>query len=317
MGKDPAKDDCPQSECGDPGDMLKYFQSPHNTLLMLDSSGSMRSKNRMTKAKEILAGYVSKRQPENFKTGFLVYGHRGNNTEAGRAESCAGVDLLAPLGEFNGETARATLAKFEPTGWTPIAAALEKAGASFNGMEGQDNRIIMVSDGLETCGGVPLAAARALNQSGFKLRVDVVGFGVESADAARLREIAEAGGEYLDARSDQELREYFQKQNEAYDKTFKALQCRLHNTAFNSRICDQTLVNEANFRILPQINKEMVSGNDKRLAALRSLFDRIVALRDRRAAKVDEENKDLQEVLNKLLKFNEQKAKDVEMIQNP
>jgi len=78
MGKDPAKDDCPQSECGDPGDMLKYFQSPHNTLLMLDSSGSMRSKNRMTKAKEILAGYVSKRQPENFKTGFLVYGHRGS-----------------------------------------------------------------------------------------------------------------------------------------------------------------------------------------------------------------------------------------------
>ena len=69
--------------------------------------------------------------------------------------------------------------------------------------------MVLVTDGLESCGGDPVAAARALQADG-PIPVHVIGFGLGEPgdeDPASLRAIAEvSGGKYLTARSPEELR---------------------------------------------------------------------------------------------------------------
>ena len=121
-----------------------------------------------------------------------------------------GVELLAPLGEATFETLPATLDHFVPTGFTPIARSLQQAREAFAGRQGGSNQVILVSDGLETCDGDPVMAARALQEAGIAVQVDVIGFDVSSDEAAALRAIADAGGErYLDVANGAELRDGF------------------------------------------------------------------------------------------------------------
>ncbi|WP_128548480.1 VWA domain-containing protein [Larkinella soli] len=249
LGYRPDAEDCAAdaSRCG-PGAAGEELDFTVNTLLMLDASGSMAARigstTKMEAAKTSLARYASV-VPEAVRLGFLLYGHEGANTEAGKAASCAGISLLAPIGAVNGETIQAALRSFQPTGWTPIAGALQKAKESFSGLEKKNNRIILVSDGIETCGGDPVAVAKELHDSGFSVTVDVIGFSVPGSDARQLRAIAEAGGGvYNDVRSQAELDAYFERQSRAFVKTIEAANCYLE--VFNRAwICDAGLVNKA------------------------------------------------------------------------
>jgi len=108
-GYDPNRDDCePSSKCGDAATGEDLQTKPVNTLLMLDSSGSMKARvgsvSKIEAAKTAIASYVAN-APARVRFGFLVYGHKGNNQESGKAESCAGIELLAPIGGF-GESPR-------------------------------------------------------------------------------------------------------------------------------------------------------------------------------------------------------------------
>jgi len=70
--------------------------------------------------------------------------------------------------------------------------------------------VILVTDGIESCGGDPAAAAGSLRKASGA-PVHVIGFGLGSAkdeDLAGLRAIAEASnGKFLTARSAEELRD--------------------------------------------------------------------------------------------------------------
>jgi hypothetical protein len=69
---------------------------------------------------------------------------------------------------------------------------------------------VLVTDGIESCGGDPAAAARAL-QDADRVPVHVIGFGLGTgadSDPASLRTIAEAsGGRFLTATTAEELRD--------------------------------------------------------------------------------------------------------------
>ncbi len=290
-GFDPEKNDCAPEECPGAAEGIDFYTQPRNALLILDSSGSMAAddgtgRTKMQAAKEALLRY-SGVSPVLFETGFMVFGHEGDATEAGRPESCeAGGEVLSPIGEVDSSSFEETISRFEPAGWTPIEGALNEAGRAFSGKEGEINRVILVSDGIETCGGDPVAAAEGLRRSGIELTIDVVGFGVPDDETTeQLRDIATAGGgEYFDAKTGADLDRYFRQQAEALSETWDAFACELRN-GFHDTICDQNQCNDATaFRIPDEQRKYEYDSPEYR--ALQDLSNRISAgLEERQRAR--------------------------------
>ncbi|MEV4576669.1 hypothetical protein AB0K16_25815 [Nonomuraea jabiensis] len=79
------------------------------------------------------------------------------------------------------DTFKRRVARLRPKGDTPIAYALKQAAKDFS--SDGTKTILLVSDGEETCGGDPVATARAFAEKGVDVQVDVIGFRVK--DAAR------------------------------------------------------------------------------------------------------------------------------------
>lgn len=192
---------------------------PLEALVAIDASGSMAAQiagqSKMEVAKASVQAFVQD-LPAEARVGLLVFGHAGANTQAAKAASCgAGAQvLLAPTVE-RGQIATA-LAGVKPVGWTPLAAAIGSASQSLSGPGAAAKVIYIVSDGLETCGGDPVAQARAANQGAQKIVVNVIAFGVPTAEQARLREVSDAGGgSFLVAEDAQSLRDALRQAREA------------------------------------------------------------------------------------------------------
>ena len=81
------------------------------------------------------------------------------------------------------ETARAGLDALRPVGWTPLAAALRHASA---GLPDEEGTVWVISDGRETCGGDPVAGARAIRARGQGFVVNVVGMDLPAAARAQM-----------------------------------------------------------------------------------------------------------------------------------
>src|SRR5687768_15363277 len=127
-----------------------------NVELIMDSSGSMGAETtdgepRIDAAKRVLNQVIDAipvDRPE-LNVGFRVFGHLGDNTEAGRAESCQSSDLTVPVDGVDPDALRAQVAQYQPVGWTPIGLSLERAAADFPAAsDSVSNAIILVTDGL-------------------------------------------------------------------------------------------------------------------------------------------------------------------------
>lgn len=306
IGSDPTIDDCTQSGCTIPkGAASGQAERGRSTVIALDASGSMvaragRGMTKMAAAKQAIRDYVQHTPAALDRFGLVVFGHRGNNSNAGRATSCRGVQTLAPLGGFEGGQVSRALARFKPTGWTPIAAALTEAGRSFRPGATELARILLVTDGLETCGGDPVAAAKALQRKGVHVVVDVVGLDVDAAKARRLRAVADVtGGRYVDARTTNALITRFQGFAAQAAALSSQLIClgsnRDHATICRGAMRDHATI-DMNFRVngLRRTGDEAGAREVERLiAALRSRSDRDIsagiARLDRRVAEVQRE----------------------------
>jgi Mg-chelatase subunit ChlD len=177
-----------------------------NIQLVFDSSGSMAEdiggESKIQAARRAMEQTIASIPDNpNLNVGFRVFGHKGDNTEAGKAESCQSTELVAPMQGVDKNVLRQRTNEYQPVGWTPITLALQKAGEDLQATENARNIIIMVTDGEETCAGDPCAVAKALAESGAEVRIDVVGFGLTPEVANTLKCIGEnSGGSYTDAR---------------------------------------------------------------------------------------------------------------------
>lgn len=166
------------------GELAISAEKPaENLLLILDTSTSMdepfEDSSKLGIAKQILTELVDD-IPDGTKVGFRSFGGCGNSK------------LLVPIGPINRAHLKAQIQVLETGGATPLAYALEKAREDCS--EIPDSKLlILVSDGMETCEGDPIAAARDLVAAGYDLRVHVVGYDVAQFQAAReqLKKIAE------------------------------------------------------------------------------------------------------------------------------
>jgi Mg-chelatase subunit ChlD len=164
--------------------------------------GRMHGEPKMVVAKEILQD-VSYWFPEDLNLALRAYG----STSPSESADCADSTLLVPFRDENRESIRAAIAGLRPLGQTPIAYALNQAARDFGTLQ-DDRAVVLVTDGIESCGGDPVQAARELREQG--ITVHLIGFGLGNGadeDTASLRAVANAsGGHYVTAGSAEELK---------------------------------------------------------------------------------------------------------------
>jgi hypothetical protein len=179
-----------------------------NLQIIVDQSGSMAAATdtgtlRIDAAKTVLNEVIAQiPEAEGVNVGLRVYGHRGNNQPAGQAESCVSSDLLVPMQGVDKASLTTQVNALQPVGWTPLGYALEQAANDFTepASENVVNAIIMVTDGLETCGADPAAVATQLKNSTAGITTHVIGFGTKPEELAILQSITQAsGGQLLDS----------------------------------------------------------------------------------------------------------------------
>jgi Mg-chelatase subunit ChlD len=132
-----------------------------NLILILDASGSMWGRvNGETKieaarrvVKDLVAGL-----PADAGLGLVAYGHRAKG-------DCNDIEVLLPPGTLDKSAVGGRLDKLNPVGMTPITKSFEQAVAAAAG-QNKPGTIVLVTDGLETCGGDPCAAARKAKEAG-------------------------------------------------------------------------------------------------------------------------------------------------------
>ncbi len=170
-------------------------------LLILDASGSMwgqiEGENKIVIARRVLGGLVDGLQ-DGSEVGVVAYGHR-------REGDCEDIETVVPIGALDKTALKAKVDGLNPKGKTPITRAVQQAFDSLRGRPGGAT-VVLVSDGLETCGGDPCAAVRAAKEQGIDFRLHVVGFDVAGEDVSQLECAAQAGeGLFLSAESADEL----------------------------------------------------------------------------------------------------------------
>jgi len=227
VGSDPKINECAlEVGCGTV-DAVEKKQI--NVLFILDSSGSMAGNvaggQKMAIAKEAMKRYIDQ-LPETIKAGLMVYGHKGSNNTTDKAASCAGIELLYSIQTVDKTQFKAKIDSFSPTGWTPIADSFNQAKAAFSNMEGDINKIVLISDGIETCGGQPCNIAKELNESGIEALIDVIGFDVDQTAKNQLQCIAQStGGTYFNAKTAQEFNDIINKLGEESKKFSESSGC--------------------------------------------------------------------------------------------
>lgn len=175
--------------------MLAPPARAQDTVLLLDASNSMwgrvDGRPKIAVARDAV-GALARALPAGTRMGLMAYGHR-------RAGDCADIEVLIPPAPVD-PAAFARAANVTPRGRTPIADSITQAARLAP-------RIILVSDGIETCVPDACAAVRALKAANPALLVHVIGFDVaEARDQAQLRCIADAtGGSFRPAASAADL----------------------------------------------------------------------------------------------------------------
>jgi hypothetical protein len=161
---------------------VEHKSLPVSVLILLDVSqtmkygmdGEMFSKlePKIDVARRVLRETVGV-VPPHVKLGLRTFGGGvSHNDEI----DCHQSALLVPIGEGNHNSIIRIADATKPAGLTPLAYALSQAPDDFQDIHGI-RRIVLISDGMDSCNGDPCVFVRRLSQLGYKMKIDVVGIG--------------------------------------------------------------------------------------------------------------------------------------------
>lgn len=172
-------------------------------IIVLDASGSMwgqiDGKPKLEIARETLAA-VLPTLPADMELGFMAYGHRQKGV-------CSDIQLIVPPAVGTAGAIAAAAAKLKFLGKTPLTEAVRQAAEALRYTEDKAT-VILITDGIETCGGDPCALGRELEQHGVDFTAHVVGFGLTRDEGHQVACLAEnTGGRYIQAKDAGELAE--------------------------------------------------------------------------------------------------------------
>lgn len=169
-----------------------------NTLFILDGSNSMWGQveqvAKIETARSVLEDLLGD-VPSDTNVGLMTYGHS-------REGDCSDVEVLSPIGQARSESLTSHFGAIVPRGKSPIALALEMSAREFTIDQGDNNNVVLISDGVETCGRDICKAAADLAAQDINVRIHVVGFDVGADERKQLECVANVGGgQYFHATS--------------------------------------------------------------------------------------------------------------------
>lgn len=190
--------------------LVPGWAGPARFAFILDASDSMNlPHNGITKfafAQEALVQVVAE-LVEGTTFAVVTFGHRV--PKAQQAASCRDIELLVPFKAYTVAERPGIQAKIrglKAMGKTPLAGSLRFVA----GQVPAPARVVLLTDGEETCGGDPVSEARKLAAAGYT--VDVVALGVTAKEEAALRSIAAAGnGKFILVKDPAELPALFRE----------------------------------------------------------------------------------------------------------
>ncbi len=135
----------------------------------------------------------SLRHVDGIELALRVYGHQ----KPFPPQDCNDSRLEVPFGKGNIPMIQQVLRNLTPRGTTPIAMSLELCGNDFP-QDKSRNIIILITDGIEECGGDPCATSAALQKKGIVLKPFVIGLGLD----ADLKKMFDCVGKFYDAENE-------------------------------------------------------------------------------------------------------------------
>ena len=170
---------------------------------LFDASQSMfsqwQSGAKIDVAKKLMSQLLdSLRYVGNLELALRIYGH----LKQFPPQDCDDSRLEVPFLKGNIPLIKEVLQKVIPRGTTPIARSLELCGNDFP-QDPSRNIIILITDGIEECGGDPCAISQALQKKGIFLKPFVIGLGLDIS----LKKTFECVGRYFDATNESMFKE--------------------------------------------------------------------------------------------------------------
>lgn len=170
-------------------------------LVLYDASQSMlarwQSDTRMNIARNVLTNLLDSLETvDNLEMALRVFGHQKRFPP----QDCNDTKLEVPFGPDGIGKIRQRLRSIQPRGTTPIAASLQAAADDFPPCANCRNIIILITDGLEECGGDPCAVSQDLQKKGIFLKPYVIGIGRDFSEAF------DCVGHYFDASTESGLK---------------------------------------------------------------------------------------------------------------
>ena len=170
-------------------------ENPSPIIFIYDASGSMWGQMQGKTKMEIAAGVLStsvNNLPDNQKVGFVAYGHR-------KKGDCKDVEFLVDVENGTKSEVNRSIKGIKPLGKTPLAYSALQVIDKLRKTKIKAT-IILVTDGIESCGGNICDVIKAAKKEGIDFKLHIIGFGLKDADTQQLKCAAEAGdGNYYDA----------------------------------------------------------------------------------------------------------------------
>ncbi len=133
---------------------------------------------------------------KNLSLALRVYGHQ----KPVPPQDCNDTRLEVPFAPDNIERMKHVVARLIPKGTTPIAYSLQQCVNDFPPCDNCRNIVVLITDGLEECGGDPCAVSHELQQKGIILKPFIIGIG------KNFKESFDCVGSYFDATNETEFR---------------------------------------------------------------------------------------------------------------
>lgn len=172
------------------------------TVVVFDASGSMWNRlegdmSRIEVARDVMGNYFVDRNPDA-PYAIVAYGHN-------RRGDCNDIEVVTPMGRHIGAGQANMIVGLTPQGMTPLTDALRVARDQIP-PTAESADIVLITDGLENCGGDPCALAAQFAAEGVDLRAHVVGFGMAPGEVRALACLPDqTGGLLLEAATGAEL----------------------------------------------------------------------------------------------------------------